>query len=434
MPRERRPAASGISPSSALDQRGLAAAVVAGDRDPVAPGHRQVDRAEPEPVAGDLGPVERRHHGGRLRARGDRVAQLPLLARLLHHVQPIHRLPQPGRLRRLPVGARLVLLAHVLVRLAAAGDVAVPLRRPVVAAPGLGDQVVALPGVRLVGLAGLPARQLPRGDVLGPAAGVVPDPLLGQVELHDVGGDPVQEAAVVAGDQDRTLVAGDELDDQREPARVEVVGRLVQQQHVVPAEQHGDQRGPRGLTAGEAAERPVGGHVQAHLRGHLRQPVLEVGRAEREPAVQRRGVLLVGAGPALGQGRGGVVEVAVGGRHAGPPPGVLEQRLGGVRHHLGEPPDGGVAGSQPDGAGLDRQLADDGAHQRGLAGAVGPDDGGDVAVGEHQVEAAEEGARGEADVEAGDGEGGGHGCSRSDEGPRAGGRARSRQAMSTAED
>ena len=53
------------------EQGGLAAAVVAGQRDPVAARDGQVDRAEPEVTADHLGPVQRRHD---LRGRGPRTA------------------------------------------------------------------------------------------------------------------------------------------------------------------------------------------------------------------------------------------------------------------------------------------------------------------------------------------------------------------------
>ena len=46
---------------------------------------------------------------------------------------------------------------------------------------------------------------------VGVVARVVADPLLGQVELDDRGGDAVEEGAVVAGDQDRAGVPGHEV-------------------------------------------------------------------------------------------------------------------------------------------------------------------------------------------------------------------------------
>ena len=58
-----------------------------------------------------------------------------------------------------------------------------------------------------------------------------------------------------------------------------------------------------------------------------------------------------------------------------------------------------------------REVPDDGAHQRRLARAVGADDGGDVSVGEGQVETGEEGTSPEGDAEVTDTEGGRHGRS-----------------------
>ena len=56
------------------------------------------------------------------------------------------------------------------------------------------------------------------------------------------------------------------------------------------------------------------------------------------------------------------------------------------------------AGDEPDAAALDGQLADDGAHQAGLARAVGADERGDVTGGEHQVEAGDQRAGAEGDL------------------------------------
>ena len=95
----------------------------------------------------------------------------------------------------------------------------------------------------------------------------------------------------------------------------------------------------------------------------------------------------------------------VGGGDTGAPPGVVEQRLLRLGQGLRQPADRGVGGGQPDRAGLDRQLADERAHQAGLAGAVGADERGDVTGGEHQVEAGDQGAGAEGDLEVGEGEG-----------------------------
>ena len=90
----------------------------------------------------------------------DRVAQLPLLARLLHHLEPVDGLPDPRRLAGLAVGAGLVLLADVLVGLvAAARRCGVPSPPSPRAAAPARRRSVARAGVLLERLAGLPPRR-----------------------------------------------------------------------------------------------------------------------------------------------------------------------------------------------------------------------------------------------------------------------------------
>ena len=154
-------------------------------------------------------------------------------------------------------------------------------------------------------------------------------------------------------------------------------------------------------------ERPVRRDVEADLGGDLGQPVLEVGRAEVQPVLERVGVRVVGVGLLLGQRLGRGVQRAVGLGDAGTPPGVGEQRLVGVGRDLRQPADRRVGGREADRARLDRQLTDQGAHERGLAGAVRADQGGHVAIGDDEVEAGDEGARAVRDAESGEGESGG---------------------------
>ena len=62
------------------------------------------------------------------------------------------------------------------------------------------------------------------------------------------------------------------------------------------------------------AERPVRRDVEPDLGRDLGQPVLEVGRAEVQPVLERVGVRVVGVGPLLGQRLGRGVQGAVGRR------------------------------------------------------------------------------------------------------------------------
>ena len=58
------------------------------------------------------------------------------------------------------------------------------------------------------------------------------------VDVEDVGGDVVEEALVVGDDDRAALVAGEELLEPADREDVEVVRRLVEEEHVGPAEEH----------------------------------------------------------------------------------------------------------------------------------------------------------------------------------------------------
>ena len=69
---------------------------------------------------------------------------------------------------------------------------------------------------------------------------------------------------------------------------VEVVGRLVEQEDVVAAEQQRRHAGPGRLAAGQRGHRLVEVDRQAEVGGHLLGALVQVGAAEGEPALQRR--------------------------------------------------------------------------------------------------------------------------------------------------
>ena len=94
-------------------------------------------------------------------------------------------------------------------------------------------------------------------------------------------------------DEHRAGEAGQELLQPRQAVEVEVVGRLVEQQHGRPREQHAGQQRARRLAAGQRAERRVERHVGDAERG-ARAVELRLQRpaAERAEALLR---LAVGA-------------------------------------------------------------------------------------------------------------------------------------------
>ena len=80
-------------------------------------------------------------------------------------------------------------------------------------------------------------------------------------ELVDAVDDGVEEAAVVRDHEQRAVEAGEELLQPREAVGVEVVGRLVEEQHLRVLEQRRRQQRARLLAAREAVQRPVARQV-----------------------------------------------------------------------------------------------------------------------------------------------------------------------------
>jgi hypothetical protein len=219
----------------------------------------------------------------------------------------------------------------------------------------------------------------------------LPDLALGQVELDDARDRAGEELAVVADDDGADAQPGDEPFEDVEPAQVEVVGRLVERDQVEAGQQQRRQPGPRRLAAGEAGHCRVEGHAEPDLVEHGRRPLVEVGAAEGQPALQRGRVAVVGpVRPGAERGRG-VVHRDLRGGHAGAPGQVGTDRLARPRRALlRQVADDGVRRVQRDGAGVGCALAGQDAQQRRLAGAVRADQADDVTLGDDEVEIAEQ--------------------------------------------
>ena len=96
-------------------------------------------------------------------------------------------------------------------------------------------------------------------------------------------------------DHQRRVEAEDEPLQPVEAVEVEVVGRLVEQEDVEPGQQQGGELGAGGLAArqtGDLAVERRGG--QAEVGGHRGDAGVEVGPAERHPAVEGGGVAVGG--------------------------------------------------------------------------------------------------------------------------------------------
>ncbi len=87
------------------------------------------------------------------------------------------------------------------------------------------------------------------------------------VEFDDAGGNVVQEAAVVGNEQDRAAEFAQQAFEPHDRREVEVVGRLVEQQHVRRRHQRHGQRHALLHTARQRAHQRVARQVQAVERG-----------------------------------------------------------------------------------------------------------------------------------------------------------------------
>ena len=115
------------------------------------------------------------------------------------------------------------------------------------------DQTVALGAVLLVRLVLLARGPGPApATYVAPAAGVLGGPMRLLADLDDAVDGAVEEGAVVRDDDDRAGQTGHEALEPVEAGEVEVVGGLVEQEHVEAREQDGGERGPRRLTADSA--------------------------------------------------------------------------------------------------------------------------------------------------------------------------------------
>jgi hypothetical protein len=151
-----------------------------------------------------------------------------------------------------------------------------------------------------------------------PAAGEHRDRVVVGVELGHVRDHTVEERAVVADHHQRAGELEHEPLELLEAGEVEVVGGLVEQQHVEAGEQHRREPDARCLPTrqrGGLGVEQVG--RESDGRERLADAHVEVGCAQREPAVERAAVRVVGPGPAVGQRGGRRVERGVGVGHSG---------------------------------------------------------------------------------------------------------------------
>ena len=357
-PTKRRPLARGRAPTSAAISVDFPDAVRADDREAVAVSKLEVDRPEPEAVPLD----------DRLLEAGDDLAGSP---------RPERELEAPGRPR----------LLHLLEPL-----------EPLVGGAHLGHQRVCSPPVRhLPGgprLALAPSQQrlepltltdvafvcslvaepagLAEPLVLGPAPGELADPPRLGLELHDPLDRLLEKRPVVGDEDERARRRGHEALQQLEAVEIEVVRRLVEEQHVEAGEKDRSQLGARRLASRESPERPVE-PVEPDPGRSLAGACVEVVGAEREEALEGVGVLLRGLG-LVGEARRQRVQLDRGGIHARAPFEVCEERLvGPCVDLLGEMADGQRRRTALEHALVGLVQPGEQAQERRLSAPVGPD-------------------------------------------------------------
>ena len=115
--------------------------------------------------------------------------------------------------------------------------------------------------------------------VLAPAACELGRAVRPLVELDDSIHRPVEEVAVVRDDHERSGQRVDEALEPIEPREVEIVRRLVEQEHVEAGEQDRRKLCTRRFAAGERIERSVERLRSADLRADARGARVEVGTA-----------------------------------------------------------------------------------------------------------------------------------------------------------
>ena len=373
------PAASGSRPSSASTSVVL----------PLPLGPTSATRS-PHASSRSIGPSSKRpaSHDGAVEARGDVAGalaaaeaqlQLPAPPRLVDLVEALDRLLGGADLGGLLLRALRARAADVLVRLVAGLGVAHAGLGPLALAARPVGQPVALGREGLVALLGVALGRRAQLEVAGPAAAVLRGRVGDLVDLEHARDRALEEGAVVGDDHGAARALGDEALQPLQAVEVEVVGRLVEQQDVEAREQDRRERGAGGLPAGERGrlqreQRRVEPEVAQHRLGAR----LEVGAAEREPALERVGVGVRGAG-LLGRHRvGRLVHERVGGRDAGAAREVVVDALAGSAVGLLRQVAGG-AGRQADRAPVGAVDAGEQAQQRRLPGPVGADHAEDVA-------------------------------------------------------
>jgi len=328
-------------------QRGLAGAVGPDEADAVAAQHAGREVADHHPVAVRLGQVlglehqlarrvggvERQLHGAHLRPPGRALDP--------HLQQPLHPTLVAGAARPDAAPQPDLLLGQLLVELL------------------VGDRLALQPGRLLLQKRRVAAG--PRGETAA-------------VELDDAGRQPLEERAVVGDEQHGAGVLGQERLEPLDCLDVEVVGRLVEQQHVGGGHERPRQQHPAAPAARQRVHRGVGRQPQPGQ--HQLDPLLDAPAVALFELVLQPAHPLERTGVAVGHlHRGVVVRGDQRAQLAEAFGDDVEHRVVRVERHVLHQPRDPRPRRPPDRAAVGRDLAADDLQQGGLAGAVPADEG-----------------------------------------------------------
>ena len=214
-----------------------------------------------------------------------------------------------------------------------------------------------------------------------PATGVARRAGLVQTELHDLRDRCREKVAVMGDDDDPAAVRVDQRREPDEAVAVEIVRRLVEEDGIEARHSQRGEPDAGGLAAGEIAKGSIEQvRGQPDLARSRRKPRVGVRAAERQPALDRLGVLVEGLEVTGLEARGKEVDRARGGSDAH----ALENHLACRRHFRGGNDLGQVAdrAEPPHAARVGTLEPREDSQQRRLAGSVRADEA-DPALGAH---------------------------------------------------
>jgi hypothetical protein len=267
-----------------------------------APHHGAGQGHHPRPVA-----LGRGEHQPQSRIRPRRVGHLDALGAAAHLACP----------RRHPLSAHRHPLAEVLVIVVGVGSGAPEAGRGAPAHLLLGGRQLGPPLERTVVLGERPLTFSVALALVGVPAPTPVARLAGAaVKSNDLVRRLGQERPVVGDEHEPAGAGGEQPGETLQPIGVQVVGGLVEQDHIAARHRQGGEPGARGLSPGQRPQWPVqAAGLEAELVERRAQSRLDIGAAEREPAVQRGGVRLDRGEVSGRQRRGPAFDVAVGAGH-----------------------------------------------------------------------------------------------------------------------